>query len=1027
MLCYGYNNLGKTDQGFALVAALSLMAFVLVIVLSITALVQVEIRQSQTNLQTLKARESAQLALMMAIGQLQEHAGHDQRITARADIMGDESIHATARFWTGVWDSTDMDQPPVWLVTGTNVNTEVEPSNSMQLVGTGTAGDNPSQFVFVPAIEMFNENGSLSKRLGWWISDENIKASIACLPLNHRPTPSFLGEDNGLQLQTASTHGLESIFDQYDQFSSNDALLLDRVSIIEQLKLLTDFEGGFTSDSNDALFHSLTSHSQGVLADTKNGGLMQDLSLFPALLGTGLERYLQLAEEHADQLASQESKLAKKQLVTEIIGLDEIGTLNDGDIATPIIPVLSNFMIAFTIRRKEKATNDDNFLLRARFFCEFWNPFTHTLSMTDEDGEPIDLKLELTGLPEVTVHNNSGGKSPIDLQALMKDQKNKNDAVVIYLISNPNHPSEPTEPWLPGRSKNWVGFDQKPSDPIHSPYKSTDIKTKQWGLNDKTLGGTEGLDTGLKGFSGDIRHESNGQHTLRINVYLVKESSEHLISTLDGFLYEPVSTSNPEDSKLYSNKHKNMTFGYHIMLREPCHSNKESEFYRGQWLKDHDPRNPEPFFPDDWHLDNSEDKKTGSPYVPVVDGKTPLTLPEPQLINQFSSAINFVDTERLLDRSKNHLDTLWQDAPVFELPRRRMLSLASMQHIYIHSERPFQVGNSWGDQGKYNTSSWFDRYYFSGLNRKDDLSSFETHTGSGHPCLQLSDADNFPAQLELWKQKENDDPIAAREPAKHLMVANQFNINSTSIDAWKAVLSSLRIDNFQHLHWPEEDTSDPGTLDLIATSRNQGNFTRFSHSLEETYQVTAPPTELDNKPVAPSAFYRHGARRFKNEDFDAFAREIVRLIKQQSRPFESMEAFLSELSTGNGSLLEQAIRNTLTNPETKRQEWYHRWETKGEDLEIETPVEIDHFAPGFLTQADIMTAIGPMLAPRSDTFKIRARAECFDDFGNPISVAVVEAILQRTPEAKDSTTPLNMPTTRKWKICSVRWLSENEL
>ncbi|MGK0176366.1 MAG: hypothetical protein ACI91V_000227, partial [Lentimonas sp.] len=210
-------------------------------------------------------------------------------------------------------------------------------------------------------------------------------------------------------------------------------------------------------------------------------------------------------------------------------------------------------------------------------------------------------------------------------------------------------------------------------------------------------------------------------------------------------------------------------------------------------------------------------------------------------------------------------------------------------------------------------------------------------------------------------------------------------------------------------------------------SREQGSFTRFSHSLEETYQATASPIEVDDRPVAPSAFYRHGARRFKSEEFEDFAQEIVRLIKQKGTPFKSMKEFLSEPSPSNGSLLEQAIKNVFTDPISKRQQWYHNWETNGKNKEDEAPIDIDHFSPGFLTQADIMTAIGPMLAPRSDTFKIRARSECFDDFGERIGSATIEAVLQRTPEATNLTIPLNTPTDRKWRLTSVRWLQDDEI
>lgn len=149
-----------TNGGFALIIALSLMAFVLVLLLSISVLTQVESRSSKNALLQTKARANAMLGMQIALGQLQKHAGADQRVTAPAtvhypdkdtmrttlkanarDVDGFKTIlsqsgrqnfeQALKNFWsdknprmTGVWDTRktngahDRDQLPAWLISG---------------------------------------------------------------------------------------------------------------------------------------------------------------------------------------------------------------------------------------------------------------------------------------------------------------------------------------------------------------------------------------------------------------------------------------------------------------------------------------------------------------------------------------------------------------------------------------------------------------------------------------------------------------------------------------------------------------------------------------------------------------------------------------------------------------------------------------------------------------------------------------------------------------------------------------------
>jgi hypothetical protein len=108
----------RQQAGFALIITILLMAFLVLLMVSMASLTQVE-TQIAFNSQTAdKARQNALLALNIALGHLQKTAGPDQRITARADILDTTTTALTNSnvkqpLWTGVWKSHD-DNNPTW-------------------------------------------------------------------------------------------------------------------------------------------------------------------------------------------------------------------------------------------------------------------------------------------------------------------------------------------------------------------------------------------------------------------------------------------------------------------------------------------------------------------------------------------------------------------------------------------------------------------------------------------------------------------------------------------------------------------------------------------------------------------------------------------------------------------------------------------------------------------------------------------------------------------------------------------------
>ena len=117
------------------------------------------------------------------------------------------------------------------------------------------------------------------------------------------------------------------------------------------------------------------------------------------------------------------------------------------------------------------------------------------------------------------------------------------------------------------------------------------------------------------------------------------------------------------------------------------------------------------------------------------------------------------------------------------------------------------------------------------------------------------------------------------------------------------------------------------------------------------------------------------------------------------------------------------------------------------DTDINAPVA--QFSSQFLTQADVMTALAPVLFPRSDTFVIRSYGEAV----NPATSATegrawCEAIVQRVPDylvgpGVDATgaaigdaaevapaslvSEINKIHGRRFKVVSFRWLTRSDI
>jgi hypothetical protein len=257
--------------------------------------------------------------------------------------------------------------------------------------------------------------------------------------------------------------------------------------------------------------------------------------------------------------------------------------------------------------------------------------------------------------------------------------------------------------------------------------------------------------------------------------------------------------------------------------------------------------------------------------------------------------------------------------------------------------------------------------------------------------------------------------------ARSLYLNGAFNVNSTSVEAWKAVLASTR----------PVGLGAPG-----ATA-----FPRVLH---------APGGAWSNGDFAGSDEAWSGFRTLDEEEITRLAEEVVWQVKARG-PFLSLGDFVNRRlrkdESGKMGALQAAIEAAGLNSSFESD-----FELLNEnDLgsyshpdHIAHPVRIAQSlkpsskawgAPGYLTQADVLQVVGPMLSARSDSFLIRTYGESVDGAGVVRGRAWCEAVVQRTPDPIGPDASGINPEVdtnrgrwgRKFEIRSFRWLSPSEV
>lgn len=407
----------------------------------------------------------------------------------------------------------------------------------------------------------------------------------------------------------------------------------------------------------------------------------------------------------------------------------------------------------------------------------------------------------------------------------------------------------------------------------------------------------------------------------------------------------------------------------------------------------------------------------------------------------------------------SHSSSGKSELPFFEIPRQPLLSLAAFQHADLSSSTfapANQFGNSWApaylsrertgflkpgasqlpevpiyDTCYLTNEALWDGYFFSGAaprlrpatsgrpaNAWDGpIASVEKSLDQVVKDFIASPSENPLAnsRMRLLRGGLPDedlierllDPAGCARIAAHLSVDGAFNINSTDVEAWVSLLSGLRGEAFE----VEGGNAPPS---------DSTPMPRFRY------------------PTGKANDNWNGFRTLSDAEIRALAGNLVDQIRKRG-PFLSLAEFVNrrieDSDLGQSGAIQAAIDAGALNQAAKQTAFStDRYPTESRSSIIaDTGVGI----PGYLTQADLLQSLAPVITCRSDTFTVRGYGESKDAAGKVIARSWCEAVVQRMPDFVDSTnaadtavaslSPVNQVFGRRFEIISFRRVPVTEL
>lgn len=1179
------------NHGFALVIALSLMAFVLLLLLSITTLVQVESGVASTSKRTLEARMNAQLGLQIALGELQRTLGPDARVSANASIL--DSDPSTLEIegvqhprWLGAYPAIDPDNPDAsllspkalrdwslaemeWLVSNNTLVGQPDPTTNLS-GAVVTLG----QFITDPTVVIPEDVDGLDANLltkaqagkveiaeqsghyAWLVSDESMKARVDS-QASMDGSDVLDGTLVDLEAQARSNYQVT----QGTDFSSllpsyNDAPeQLSKVMNHDGLELL----GAASSDSSWKNWGKLnqdkfTPYACSLPVNVVDARLKQDLTAYFKGSYTGLDNQSMLDPRFGITAERTPTFNLLKQWATMVddhtVAQDVVAP--DNRVANPqhgLHPVITQGAVA--MKHSYRVLSSDTFNPVYIFMpqIQLMNPYNVPLKAQDyivQVGYQFKWGMQVTGTRGTNKATYDGGQPEFRSWQVYNGQQ-----------PLPEHKIADNEEIQYQGNKRFFTFVIK--DQAFEPGESLIFYSKP-----PSSGAISGVEYNMNSDADtDILNNYANDEDLNLlfNEASLDESFFYVVSPLIGTfdMTDPknagmdLSTSIKSESNFQSRSNESGAIneedldmhlnlyafqdGKPLLLHAITKAQQNNRY--GNWQRptypldeyqrgEHFDTDTTTFFADKNPLINlgssmlvsdfdiftggsgNTPPNAGQPHAVLAywnirnqvsfstsDDWTPGSMESTEWLNTFSfrDTSDFLTTWESTDNLYGNLSTDrvggWHQSqiqgtvyPLFDFPTSPFgpASLGSFQHanLSVYGWQPtYAFGNAQApprfDRSLFrdpanadlydisyllNASTW-DRFYLS------TIPQFGVALDRGYRLpnsrLYLTSIDgesNLDASRLI-----HDDGFALS--ASSVLIHGGFNVNSTSLTAWKAFLSGALGQSVETIYSGNESNSD--------TAAAMGRF--LAPLLEEPDAVAADRNTTDFETP-----YGWAATRTLNADeINTLARRIVEEVKRRG-PFLSLADFVNRRLepdadvTGDERVYQevlgtlQAAINKATVEDQAINYHYYDNESAGTKMTIKPSEDwsngtmnfnvtaeaqesmlgapsskissegglIHSYAPNYLSQADVLTKIGPSVTVRGDTFVIRSYGDSVDSLTGDIRAkAWCEAVVQRfakpvnwdgsdsrlvQPQAPDET-----GFGRGFKIVSFRWLDPTEV